>query len=53
MVLKSIVRHSLIDIKYINIEYLNIGVQKSEKFLIMKIKKPQELTSAPHTFNRG
>jgi hypothetical protein len=39
MVSKSISWHSLIDIILINIEYLNIGVQKSEKIIAYRNKK--------------
>jgi hypothetical protein len=47
MVLKSIYRHSLIDIKLINIEYLNIGVQKSEKFFDFENKKVSRTNQCP------
>ena len=47
MVLISIIRHSLIDIKYINIEYLNIGVQKSEKIFDYGNKKAPRTNQCP------
>ena len=47
MVLKLIVWHSLIDIKYMNIEYLNIGVQKSEKIIAYRNKKAPRTSQCP------
>ncbi len=47
MVSKSIYRHSLIDIKLINIEYLNIGVQKSEKNFDFENKKAPRTNQCP------
>jgi hypothetical protein len=47
MVSKSIYRHSLIDIILINIEYLNIGVQKSEKVIGYSNKKASRTSQCP------
>jgi hypothetical protein len=47
MVSKLIAWHSLIDIILINIEYLNIGVQKSEKVIGYSNKKAPRTSQCP------
>jgi hypothetical protein len=47
MVSKLIAWYSLIDIILINIEYLNIGVQKSEKAIGYSNKKAPRTSQCP------